>query len=517
MSTFMYLPIFMKAASINVDVNKISYTIFLDAETALVNGPANPSEIIENLVIPDFVEYNEVQYPVTSIKEEAFCKQSTLNLKGSLTIGNNVINIGKKAFYNCQGLTGTLTIGEKVASIDDQAFTFCRGLTGSLIIPNSVTYLGYNAFGYCGFTGSLILGENVNSISGWCFAYCTGFTGSLNIPDKVTSIEEMAFGDCSGFNGSLSIGNNVTIIGDQAFENCNGFTKSLTLGNNISTIGDEAFINCSGFTGTLNIPESVTSIGRYAFRECRNFSSLTIRSQKIKLYYGAFNHNNFESITCMATAPPSCIYQAGTTVTTYVINPCKMPLYVPSKSLNAYRNAQEWRRFVNIYAIPDMATNIKLNKSSETTIVGNIFALEATITPDNALQDVKWESSDPSIATVSEDGVVKVLGNGTAFITASTTDGTDLSASCEITAWLKGDSNGDHIVNMDDIVNCVNFIAGNPVERFIFIASDINGDNDITVTDASLIAQLVVNMESSIKHMSRTTNVMGLNYKTSKD
>ena len=56
------------------------------------------------------------------------------------------------------------------------------------------------------------------------------------------------------------------------------------------------------------------------------------------------------------------------------------------------------------------------------------------ITPENATSKIaKWSSSDPNIATVDQEGWVRGVETGTATITASTIDGSNLSSSFQIT------------------------------------------------------------------------------------
>ena len=58
-----------------------------------------------------------------------------------------VTSIGKKAFYDCSGLT-SISIGNSVTSIGEMAFQGCSSLT-SVTIPNSVTSIGLQAFDSC--------------------------------------------------------------------------------------------------------------------------------------------------------------------------------------------------------------------------------------------------------------------------------------------------------------------------------------------------------------------------------
>ncbi len=74
--------------------------------------------------------------------------------------------------------------------------------------------------------------------------------------------------------------------------------------------------------------------------------------------------------------------------------------------------------------------SVSLNKISTTIEVGDIEVLTAAITPDNTTdKTVIWKSSDETIATVNNDGVVTARKVGSATITAQTKVG-GLTASC---------------------------------------------------------------------------------------
>ena len=282
------IPLTMVAAEKSVDVGQLRYTVDTDANTAEVQGPILANEKIHNLVIPDFIDYNGNQIPVTSIRIYAF--ENCSGFTGSLTIGDNVTTIGNGAFEGCSGFSESLTIGNSVKTIGKNAFRNCTGLTGSLIIGNSVTTIEDSAFRGCiGFTGSLTIGDSVTTIGDYAFWYCTGFTGTLTIGNSVTSIGKCAFQACSGFTGSLTIGDSVTTIEDHAFTDCSGLTGSLIIGDSVLSIGDYAFQGCSGFNGSLTIGNSVTTIGKYTFQGCSGFTgSLTIGDSVTTIGSGAF-------------------------------------------------------------------------------------------------------------------------------------------------------------------------------------------------------------------------------------
>ena len=80
------------------------------------------------------------------------------------------------------------------------------------------------------------------------------------------------------------------------------------------------------------------------------------------------------------------------------------------------------------------AENISLSSTAKSLFINNTVTLVATISPsETTTKTVEWQSSDESIASVTQDGVVTALKVGTCVITAKTTDGSNISAKCTIT------------------------------------------------------------------------------------
>jgi uncharacterized protein YjdB len=107
-------------------------------------------------------------------------------------------------------------------------------------------------------------------------------------------------------------------------------------------------------------------------------------------------------------------------------------LCVPGASMQAYRNDENWGCFSSFQNLT-LAEQISLDKTSLTLHGNESQQLTATILPADASQELTWTSSDESVATVSQSGLVSAVAAGHAVITATTTDGTDLSASCDVT------------------------------------------------------------------------------------
>ena len=86
-------------------------------------------------------------------------------------------------------------------------------------------------------------------------------------------------------------------------------------------------------------------------------------------------------------------------------------------------------RFSNI-----LVSSIRLSSASLTLQVGSTHTLTATVEPEGAAnRGITWSSSDTSVATVGDNGLVTAAGVGTATITAAAQDGSGVSAECTVT------------------------------------------------------------------------------------
>ena len=78
-------------------------------------------------------------------------------------------------------------------------------------------------------------------------------------------------------------------------------------------------------------------------------------------------------------------------------------------------------------------TGVTVSPTSDSIAVGETLTLTATVAPEDATnKSVTWGTSDDSIATVSDAGVVTGVAAGTATITVTTVDGS-FTATCEVT------------------------------------------------------------------------------------
>ena len=246
----------------------------------------------------------------------------------------------------------SFTFGSQVETIPEHICAFCMGLT-SVNIPSSVTKIGEGAFQGCiSLTSIEVAAGNMN--------YCS-VNGVLFDKDKTTLIQYPLGNDHTEY----VIPNSVTSIWNTAFSDCQSLT-SIEIPNSVTSIGDGVFAACTNLT-SVTIPNSVTSIGTGAFHFCESLVSVTIGNNVTSIggwaFYGC---SDLTAITCEATIPPVC----GEDVFGEVDK--SIPLYVPKESINAYKNADQWKDFTNIYAIgssPTAISNVQGDKTIGTKIL----------------------------------------------------------------------------------------------------------------------------------------------------
>lgn len=77
--------------------------------------------------------------------------------------------------------------------------------------------------------------------------------------------------------------------------------------------------------------------------------------------------------------------------------------------------------------------SITLSQKSLELTVDDTETIVATVLPEKAHQKVNWSSSDETIATVDEEGMVTAIAVGATTIICSATDGSGVFATCEVT------------------------------------------------------------------------------------
>ena len=426
---------------------------------------------------------------VTSIGDYAFYKCSGLT---SVAIGNSVTSIGIGAFYNCSGLT-KVEISDIAAwcnisfgSNDANPLCYAKHLylngkeVTNLVIPNSVTSIGGCAFWGCIGLTSVTIPNSVTSIGEKAFQYCRGLT-SVTIPNSVTSIGSYAYSGSSNLELVRLDATIITAPDEVVF----GSYKSLTfiVGGNVKSIPKNIVANgdwrsrVAKVVALVDIPPTATtetfdsdvtsnatlyvkknSTSKYVLADgwgdFNNIQSISNPITNISIDKTSINLGVGETIQLKATVLPTdatltdVIWTSSNSCVSVDEKGNVIGLSVGQSVVTAEAidgSGVKAECIVNVGNI--YAQSISLSQKEVTMDINGLTKLSYTILPENVtIKDVEWSSSNTSVANfkVNTDKTINVVGinNGTAYITARTTDGTNLTATC---VFYVGDAGAETI------------------------------------------------------------------------
>ncbi len=338
----MLLSIHIKAAdgdvfkSLTEEGIEMSFVITSEANSTVRVGDGTNAAIdastTGNVVIPKSVDYNEKQYNVTALGNNAFkaCKNiETVDIPASvsvigiqvfmqcsslksLTLSNSVNSIGANCFRECTSLS-ELVLSESITTIPDYSFLGCKSLQ-SVTLPSKVKKIGLYAFRDCSKLSNVYsriespfkFGSNAfQGISSMC---------GLHVPEGTKDAYTAIGWTNSVFKGGVVEGDDTPLkgfsftspseegvdvlyvvtdvdnwrvkVGDGSLpaigvETTGAVTIPSTVDYNnftynVTNIATKAFSNCLGLEKVI-LPESLTSMDAQAFYECSKLQNITVR------------------------------------------------------------------------------------------------------------------------------------------------------------------------------------------------------------------------------------------------
>ena len=399
-----------------------------------VDGVLFTKDMSTLLAYPAGNERNVYTIPVgvSVIGEVAFFGCTSIE---KVIISDGAEKIGQWAFAYCKNLK-EIAIPYGVTGIAPGAFVACKSIK-EITIPGSVTYMEIDFIGCSSLTDITVSpgNEELWSIDGVLFCENSGDGNGLlsypignerstyTVPDSVTSIISFAFAYCKNLK-EVTISDSVTETYGAAFMYCTSLLK-VKLSNNLTKIEMWDFYSCTSLR-EITIPDSVVEIGDSAFENCdslKNVYYLGTRAQWQNVVIGAKNEA-LTRATVHCIDDPQCNHVWGEWE---VIEKATYEKEGLERRACSLCNIEETR------VIPKLvkATAIELSDSKKALVVGTSFTITATVKPDDAYnRTVIWNSSNPSVATVDENGNVTAIALGKAVITAESADGA--KAECRI-------------------------------------------------------------------------------------
>ena len=150
---------------------------------------------------------------------------------------------------------------------------------------------------------------------------------------------------------------------------------------------------------------------------------------------------------------------------------------------------------------------ITLDNTSVLMAVGKTVTLQATVLPLSASNKrLTWTSSNIDVATV-EEGVVTALSEGTATITATSTDGSNITATCQVTVTANKDA---AIAQLQSLIDDAQSLYDNSTEgeeigqyaegaraELLEVINSVSGSISDTMED-DVLAQAIADIQAAI-------------------
>ena len=126
-------------------------------------------------------------------------------------------------------------------------------------------------------------------------------------------------------------------------------------------------------------------------------------------------------------------------------------LYIPQGTYQRYKNSSVFKDMEEIIEM-NAPTSISLSSTAMKLYVNDYEYLYATTTPSNVYyKELRWESSDESVAVVNQYGEVTAMALGTAEITVSSVQNPEAYANCKVTVCEH--VTGIELASAEEIVN----------------------------------------------------------------
>lgn len=368
--------------------NSLAYTIMsLDNHTASITGPADGSQLAENLVIPSTVEYNGSTYTVTEIANSAFENNQIIT---SVVLPGTITRIGHRAFDFCSKLK-SVNFPEGLSEIGD--FSLASTWINTAHLPASLEKLGDFAFDDTHNLASFTVAPNSKH-----FAAIDGVLFDKDVktmcgyPTKKTTAHYITPATCEKIPNTFNIDSH-NLITFTLGKNVNEFYGGVIdmLGHMEGIYVDAANTHFKSIDGVLytidgktlkcfakmhqkeyRIPDGVTTIASGAFMLLENLEHLTLPASITSIeYYQNFWSDNL-TIHCGMTSLFDLPDYA------FLHRESQYNLKVPKGMLATYRAHPVWGRFKTIEEEETLGVESIASDTPSFSISGTTISVESS-------------------------------------------------------------------------------------------------------------------------------------------
>lgn len=263
--TFVYDGVIYKATGNKLTAQK--------AGTAVTVGEAGPTAYTGDIVIPSSLQYNGMDYVVTSIG--AVFKGTEIT---SIEIGAGVATIGRGAFQGCTSLQRAVLPSDLV-TVNGDLFNGCV-LLEEITIPGTAKEVASNQFKGCVALKKVTIAEGPTALEISSAAFTDGGADAVEeviinraIGTKYTDMATKPFRGAKAL-ATVTVGGSCTDIPTSYFENAKAL-KNVTMPT-VTTMGTNVFAG-SGLEEIV-LPEGVTTVPASTFQGCKSLNKVTLGS-----------------------------------------------------------------------------------------------------------------------------------------------------------------------------------------------------------------------------------------------
>lgn len=482
-------------------------------EVTVTRAGENVASYTGDVVIPETVVHNGVEYAVTAIGYSAFSYCYGLT---SIEIPNTIVSIGDHAFLHCESLQHvvvpnsvidmgrcafhwctnlkTAVIGNSVQLIHDYAFQYCYQLT-DVVIGSSVRQLNIKAFYDCYSLANITcMAPEPPAMYAWYSFYDTNYgNATLYVPGG--SMEAYKTHEIWGmFNkiASLTLATGLTL--DQSFVTLNGgeqvqlhaTVEPADAGSAVNwTSSDEAvaIVSANGLVTAVGPGEAVITAATVDGTE------LTAQCV-VRVYSTSVQDDNVLTMPAILNAEGGMSCELPVAMRNVAgISALQCDIILPEGIALAQEDGNYLVDVSSERLAPSHAVSIRQLSSGAVRMLitstiaepfsgndGDLFVLHLDVTP--GLEDGTYP--------------VQLTNVVMADVNALTYHAPDVATTVIIKNAIKGDANGDGLVNVGDYVTTANYIMElNPVP-FVFAAADVDENETIDVGDLVGITNIIM-------------------------